>query len=144
MLRAAANAHPKETGGILVGVRIGRHPWINHAVEIHDLKATTHRYSIPKGSRPFAVNHLRGADARIGYLGEWHAHPADRGPSSHDAGSIAEITQGIKAASRSAILIVVRRRRTGYGLDISEWRGTKFRPITLLLAGNLPPLQSKS
>ena len=84
--RVAAAAHPHETGGVLVGVHTrGSRPWVTHAVELRSPKATSTFYEVPAGARLKAIARLRRRDARLGYLGEWHVHPARR-PAQGRAG----------------------------------------------------------
>ncbi|MGE2836009.1 Mov34/MPN/PAD-1 family protein, partial [Mycobacterium sp. SMC-4] len=81
---AAAHAHPCETGGILIGVLADGHPWVTAAIEIATTDRGRARYRIPGGATHAAVQRSRATDDRLGYLGDWHTHPADAGPSPTD------------------------------------------------------------
>lgn len=81
---AAGSAHPQETGGILLGVEAGGRPWITQIVEITTPHRGRSHYHVPRGTTSAAVRAARKGDPRIGYLGEWHVHPSDVGPSPRD------------------------------------------------------------
>ena len=75
MASAAAAAHPSETGGVLVGVVLGRgrgagRPWVTHAVEVRSRTSGPSHYELPAGARKRVVKRLRRNDPRLGYLGE--------------------------------------------------------------------------
>src|SRR3954447_3532001 len=88
---AAAAAHPKETGGVLLGVLAHGRPWITDAVEVPDADATGVFYELEGGAAPAIVDAMTLLDPRLGYLGEGHSHPADVGPSQLDAHSMRAI-----------------------------------------------------
>jgi integrative and conjugative element protein (TIGR02256 family) len=91
-------AFPTETGGILLGFRA------------HDLVVVTrvHAVADPRATRFGYLRHRRRAQARmavalsdalpvVGYVGEWHTHPADAGPSKTDlraVGATARLAEG--------------------------------------------------
>ena len=85
---AACRSDPDEAGGVLVGVLVGRRPWVTEAIEVPSIHPSGNRYEISGEDRVKAVSRARDADARLGYLGEWHSHPADVGPSSTDLGEM--------------------------------------------------------
>ena len=84
MTEAAARAHPDETGGIMVGVLTNGHPWVIVAVEISTPERGRTHYRIPADATRTAVLRVRERDDRLGYLGDWHSHPRNVGPSSID------------------------------------------------------------
>lgn len=85
MIAAAADLHPSETGGILIGVldETGA-PCITEAVELQPIHASALRYEVPEGLTTAAVDAARARDPRVGYLGEWHSHPTDQPASPTD------------------------------------------------------------
>ncbi len=136
-IRARAQAaHPNETGGILLGVRSGRRPWVTRAVELPDPSAGPSHYTVPAGRTRAAVRAARLDDARLGYLGEWHVHPADQGASPVDRRSAVSILRRLRLTSTT--LIVARRAGSSYVLDTHEVRATSLRTVTLVLTGDLP------
>lgn len=82
---------PLETGGILLGYLEGDNVVITHALAVDGGGATKDRY-VRDDVR--ANEHLadflsdRATDDPIGYVGEWHSHPAPSGPSSIDRNAI--------------------------------------------------------
>jgi proteasome lid subunit RPN8/RPN11 len=145
MINAAAAAHPRETGGVLVGValargRAGGRPWVTHAVEVPSPKSGPVYYELPAGARQRTVLRLRRGDPRLGYLGDWHSHPADIDPSRTDASSVASA-----AASGDLprpLLFVVRSVDDGYQIDARQWTGSKLRRLQIRSTGPLLPPHS--
>ena len=84
------------------------------------------------------MDELRKIDTRLGYLGEWHSHPAVVGPSLKDRLSMTSIALQSRATCPNPLLIVAIRNETDYSLDIREWRGWRLRPLHAILAGDLP------
>ena len=137
---SAARAHPNETGGLVAGVHAAGRPWITNAVEV--VSACGSRpsyYELPAGTRAKIVEELRKFDPRLGYLGDWHSHPADAGPSSTDIGSIAAISEDSDCPR--PLLVIVRRRTGSYVMDARQWTGASLRPLQLIAAGGIdaPP-----
>jgi len=138
MTAAAAHAHPNETGGILIGVHLDGHPWATSAIEIASADRGHHHYKIPAGTTQPAVYAAREVDHRLGYLGDWHSHPIDVGPSRMDLATLGLIS--IKHhRSLNPTLVVVRNTANGYVLEARRIVAITPRRCELKLAGNLPP-----
>lgn len=140
MFKAAAAAHPSETGGVLAGVVLARglgagRPWVTHAVEVRSPKRGPSHYELPAGARERVVRSLRKRDPRLGYLGDWHSHPADLDPSRTDADSIASAS--VTGDCRRPLLFVVRRVPDGYEIDARQWTGAALRRLQVLGSGPL-------
>lgn len=136
--RAAEAAHPHESGGVLVGVHThGSRPWVTHALELRSPKATSTFYEVPAGARRKAVARLRRRDPRIGYLGEWHVHPADVGPSAIDAETILRLASNRDAGCDRPLLLVARRTSTGYTLDARQLSHRTLRELQIIATGPL-------
>jgi proteasome lid subunit RPN8/RPN11 len=85
MITAANASHPRETGGILVGVfDDAGAPYVTHALEFEPDQPCPHAYVVPAGVTTEAVANVRTHDERLGYLGEWHSHPSDQPASPTD------------------------------------------------------------
>lgn len=138
MTTAAAASHPVETGGVLIGVFVDGEPWVTHAVEIPSSDRGRNHYRIPGGATHPAVKAARKADGRLGYLGDWHSHPADSGPSTTDLASLAFISYR-RPRRPNPTTIVVRRRDDDYVLDAHRVVGVHTRTCEIRLAGNLTP-----
>jgi Prokaryotic homologs of the JAB domain len=136
---AAAAAHPKETGGILVGVHTaGSRPWIVHAVEIPSKNSGGAHYVVPARRRRQIVERLRKQhDLRLGYVGEWHSHPLDVGASPTDLDSIRAIADDHDSGCPRPVLLIARRVRGSYVLDARQLDRRSFQPLDLIAAGTL-------
>lgn len=134
ILAAARGAHPNEAGGILVGVFAAERPWITHALEIPGASVGAAHYLLPGGVTRPIVRCVRRVDTRLGYLGEWHVHPADIGPSGTDR----ETLRSIALKSREPILVIARLWSTGYRLDARILRRGRLIPLMIVQAGALP------
>ncbi|MGH3973813.1 MAG: Mov34/MPN/PAD-1 family protein [Pseudonocardiaceae bacterium] len=137
MIDAAAKAHPDETGGILIGVYVDNQPWVTRAIEIPSPCRGRHHYKIPAGATQPAVHAARRDDSRLGYLGDWHTHPADVGPSPTDLATLA-IFSIQHPRTLNHTLVVVRNTVGGYTLDTRRIVTVRPLPCELRLAGDLP------
>lgn len=104
---ATAKSLPKETGGILIGYYESHTIVVTHALTIGSDHASTNHYV----RDDVKANHLlkgfltdRAPDDPIGYVGEWHSHPAPAGPSSLDISALRTIAK----TSGGPIALVVR------------------------------------
>jgi proteasome lid subunit RPN8/RPN11 len=87
MRTAATTALPNETGGILLGYRTLDGVRVTGAIEVPDRRATgtSYRRSHRHASRKLATAlALEPAGSPVGYVGEWHSHPAPQPPSAPD------------------------------------------------------------
>lgn len=139
MMEAARQAHPDETGGILIGVQQDDRPWVTHAVEIASADRGRRHYKLPGGSTQPAVRAARAVDPRVGYLGDWHSHPADVGPSSIDLATLARISL-THPRTPNPTLLIVRRIDETYVLDARRIVAVQARGCDIHLAGDLPPM----
>ncbi|MUL82336.1 hypothetical protein FZI95_11170 [Mycobacterium sp. CBMA247] len=137
MTTVAAQAHPDETGGILIGVYLDGHPWVITAVEIPSTDRGRSHYRIPGGTDHPAVLGARAADHRIGYLGDWHSHPHDVGHSRTDLASLALISMRTPRQPNPT-QIVLRRTDHGYTLDARRIVTLVPRTCAITLTGGLP------
>lgn len=135
---AAARAHPCETGGILIGVLADGHPWVTTAIEIPTTERGRAHYRIPGGATHAAVERSRATDDRLGYLGDWHTHPADAGPSPTDLATLSIISVA-HPRTPNPTQIIVRRNPTGYSLDARRVVHFTPRACRIVLTGDLPP-----
>lgn len=87
IFNAGATALPVETGGLLVGVRIGhRDVYAHEAVVVQGPRGPAH-YVLPEHQREAALQAWfisNPADAMSGFVGFWHTHPKPSGPSLRD------------------------------------------------------------
>ena len=133
---AAARSHPDETGGILVGVYVDGNPWVTQAIELPSPDRGRNHYRILGGTTQPAVKAAREGDSRLGYLGDWHSHPADSGPSPTDLASLALISYR-RPRRPNPTTIVVRKRGTQYVLDARRIAGVQVRTCDVRITGSL-------
>jgi proteasome lid subunit RPN8/RPN11 len=141
---AAQRAHPAETGGVLLGVYVaGARPWIVEAVTVPSAVASGTYYELGRDERPAAVDEARARDARLGYIGDWHSHPADVGPSTVDASTMRHLGADLAAGCPHPVLIVARRGARGaYDLDARQLARWRLRRLQVIMAGALPAISN--
>jgi integrative and conjugative element protein (TIGR02256 family) len=104
--RHAIEAGSKELGGILVGWWEGSSTAVVHDLLIvPDVDAGWNHYKRKHHSAQEILNAYRNGldDHRVGYVGEWHSHPAPQRPSGIDRAALTSITR----CSSSAVALVV-------------------------------------
>jgi hypothetical protein len=134
------SAAPYETGGLIVSVATDASVWITAFVEVEVSERHLARFVIPAGATHPVIDRLRANDARIGYLGDWHSHPADVGPSGRDVSTLADLVLG--SLGRRRLLGLVRR--TSGAWEVGLWGMTRLRrPVRVEceLAGPVPPIK---
>ena len=89
-VEAGSAALPKETGGILLGFRIPDGLVATRFLLVEDTGSSTHSYLLRHRLARRQLDAVRRhAGPAVGYVGDWHTHPKDIGPSPRDARSIA-------------------------------------------------------
>lgn len=137
---SAAVHHPQEIGGVLIGVTSDRRPWVTLAVTVPSKRRTPVYYELPAGARKVAVERARRADQRLGYIGDWHSHPLDIGPSDKDRATMAALAEGDTDCPRP-VLVIARRCGDSYRLDARQQVGAGLRTLRVIAAGPLSPDQ---
>lgn len=139
----ADGSRPLETGGVLVGVLRDTQPWITSVVEIRDPLRTSTRYVIPSGATPLAVELARERDARVGYIGDWHSHPADLPVSGTDQTTLRRNARKRKSRRVATILFVIRDAAGGWQIEAMGDDGQTAWPIELVMTGDLAAVESQ-
>lgn len=139
IITAANASHPDETGGVLLGVLTRGRPWITTATEVPHAGATGTYFELKSGAAPATADAITLLDPRLGYLGEWHSHPADIGPSPLDAQSMRKVAADRAAGCKHPVLMIARRRGSGYELDARQLQRRQLRALRLIAAGPLTP-----
>jgi proteasome lid subunit RPN8/RPN11 len=137
ILSAACRNHPKEIGGVLIGVHAEGRPWVTLAVTVPPARAHATYYEIPAGARHQAVAAARRRDKRLGYLGDWHSHPIDVGPSDTDRKTMRDLASDSRSGCSRPVLLIARRRGEHYWLDAHQQTRRTLRPLKLIAAGPL-------
>lgn len=95
MHEAGTSGLPRETGGILLGFRAADAVVVTRALVVHDTRSTDHHYVRNEVHAKLALATARTLSPPvIGYVGEWHTHPADQPPSSTDVATITDVASG--------------------------------------------------
>lgn len=131
---AARRSAPIETGGVLAGVLAGEDLWITHALELPTTDRSRNHYRLPGRRTRSTIRSLRTVDPRLGYLGDWHSHPHDVGPSPMDLATLALISV-IRRGEPVPAIIVLREAVRPVAFRIH--RGV-LREHELVLTGDLP------
>jgi hypothetical protein len=119
----ASAAAPFETGGLIVGVATADTVWITNFLELALTRRHRSRFVIPAGATHPAIDDARIADPRVGYLGDWHSHPADLGPSAVDFSTLQDLAVGSLRHRR--LLGLVRRTDVSWSFEL--WRLNRLR-----------------
>jgi integrative and conjugative element protein (TIGR02256 family) len=134
LVRAAHDAHPAETGGLLFGTWSRRRPWVTHVVEVPPPQPRPAHYVVPAGVTHLLVACARRVDRRIGYLGEWHVHPADAGPSETDVRTMRRLASQV---AKPPVLLLARFGSGDYDLEAHVWSAVRHRKLTIVRTGDL-------
>jgi proteasome lid subunit RPN8/RPN11 len=136
ILRAAELAEPFEAGGLLLGVHQGKRLWVTHALIVPSGRTSPSHYELPAGVTRTLVTCARLVDARLGYVGEWHSHPANQRPSQTDANTIMSLDPS--PDGRSPLLLLARKGPKGYKVEGYRWsKRFRYSP-SLRKTGDLP------
>jgi proteasome lid subunit RPN8/RPN11 len=86
---------PNETGSLLLGWWEQDVINVHSACEVRDPTATTHSWEREEQRATVALRRALATDEHpwMGYVGDWHTHPAECGPSSQDRRSIASASR---------------------------------------------------
>jgi hypothetical protein len=142
----AEAAAPHETGGILLGMLGDGRRWVTAVREIPSAHPKRDRYQVPANVTNGIVLEARLLDPRVGYLGDWHSHPADSGASGIDLATYLRLLRhALSRAETTPLLVVVRRDADGWQLDLTTAVAWPFRPRSLsmsLVGQPSPPVRA--
>lgn len=131
-------ARPLETGGVLAGVLRDGAPWITAAIEVIDTSRTGASFVIPAGVTPLAIDAARFRDARLGYIGDWHSHPANVPASTTDRLTLRRNARRLRCRREvPAILVVVRDSEEGWQIDVLRDAGLGVASVEYVETGPL-------
>lgn len=134
----AQEAHPNEAGGVLIGVFGDGRPWVSRVIRIIPAhRPWPDRFVIPPGLTPAIVAEQRNRDCRLGYLGDWHTHPADVAASGTDRASLIRVAADPQAGVVHPLLVVVRLHAGAWDLDVLETHGREHLTCDVRVTGPL-------
>lgn len=112
----ASAAMPTETGGILLGWREPDAIVVTRLVEVVDPDAShttyTRSHAAAEAALQEALANAPSVDL-VGYVGEWHVHPALQGPSRQDRREL----RAVARRSPHAVALVV----LAHAGDVDSW-----------------------
>jgi proteasome lid subunit RPN8/RPN11 len=141
--QAAAAGLPNEVGGILMGGLSDGRPWVSAFAEIPSVTPSPSRYRIPRGVTREIVAAAQDGDPRLGYLGDWHSHPANVEPSSTDRATLIRAASDPATGTENPLLVVLRQVEDQWQIDILETRGRRHVPCRVEATGAPPPPPAK-
>lgn len=121
----AKQAMPQETGGLLLGWWDGRNIIVEDCTEVVDDHATRNswvRHEQPAQKSLDAIL-TDSKMSPIGYVGEWHSHPAVQGASSTDLSSLRQSS----VLHEKPLVMIVRLPNESFDLHAAK-RG-KILPV---------------
>jgi len=136
VLRAASNALPLETGGILVGCKVHGRVTITSAIEIPDYGAGIDNYTVAQGTTRPAVQGAQEVDSRVGYVGEWHSHPDNSPPSLTDLATMLNLAQ--QPDIKNPVLVVIGPTSAESRLQAFVTTDAGLKPAHITACGDLP------
>ena len=104
----------RETGGILLGWRHSTGVYVCDVVEVPDRRASGTQYlRRHRLASEFLDRFLDTCPARspVGYVGEWHTHPAPQGPSRSDRRQLKQLSQHLH--DHVALVVAVHDPHSG-------------------------------
>jgi len=135
VLEAGQQTLPLETGGVLLGFRIPGSVVITRALVVPDPRSSHHSY-VRRRHRAQHLMSTASADFLpvVGYVGEWHTHPADAPPSRTDRRALVATA---RLATGPVALLVPAYSQTGpahlHGLiaHVLSWPVPAISPVDL-------------
>lgn len=113
---AAEDALPRETGGILLGWREPDAVVVSEMIEVVDPEASpmsyVRRHAHAEAALQRALEDAAPGDP-VGYVGEWHAHPAPQGPSRQDRRELRALAR--RTAHPVALVVLA------HNPELAEW-----------------------
>ena len=113
---AASRQGRRETGGILLGWRHTAGVYVSQLIEVRDRHATRTGYRRRHAPATSLLDKLISElpdGSPIGYVGEWHTHPARASPSRTDRSELKRISKNRDA--EIALIVAI------YDPSVAEW-----------------------
>jgi proteasome lid subunit RPN8/RPN11 len=114
--QAATARFPSESGGILIGFRVGHDVYVADVLEIADDHSTGSRFVLRESPREKALASYRhdAPESPFGYVGSWHSHPAQAGASRRD---MRTLRQEARAAQDLVAMLILIRDPGGWAVE---------------------------
>ena len=121
---AARAALPRETGGILLGFQTSDAIVVTRLLVVEDRRSTRRSYVRRRRRAQVALAAARAsAPTVVGYVGEWHTHPADEPPSRIDFVSLGKTAQSALAPVALLVIALPEDGAVGVYAGVAAQRG---------------------
>lgn len=139
MTEAGLAALPLETGGVLAGFRAGDQIVVTRAFTLTDAASTGRSYVRREAAaQAWLADVLAAGPTVVGYVGEWHTHPADQPPSSTDRSSLRDAAR----TSRDVVALLVLPFHDGRPRSIHGLVGQRRAALRPALVGEADVITS--
>jgi integrative and conjugative element protein (TIGR02256 family) len=136
VLAAGKQALPIETGGVLLGFRVPEGVVVTRALVVPDPRSSRHSYLLHSRRAQALMRAVRGdAPPVVGYVGEWHTHPAETPPSRTDQralGAAARLAAGAVAQLVPAFPPAGAARLYGLLAERHPWPVPVISPVDIV------------
>ena len=132
LVKRSVLAAPFETGGLLLGFQTHTGPFVTSVVEIVAVAPAPARFVIPSDITQAIVQNHRNLDPRVGYLGDWHSHPASVGPSFTDFATLESLARDGRGPR---LIALVRPQGKDWIVQAWRWDGRRPAGCVVELAG---------
>lgn len=127
IVAAGRASAPREAGGILLGWATADGFELIDALVVPDGSASGTSYTRDSGAAQAALDDVlstQPSGSPLGYIGEWHTHPAPCPPSPRDIRAMRSIAR--RLSTRPAVLLVAAFGTDGdtamHGMIATRWR----------------------
>lgn len=127
IISCAREAVPNETGGALLGWREGAGVNVMDFIEVPSARPARARYELGiVGLNTALADYLdQATNARMGYVGSWHSHPAASGPSLIDRHTFRK-TGRAHALPLAFLVAATKGCSTTFHTTWAGWRGGRY------------------
>ena len=125
MTSAGEAASPQETGGILLGYRTNKNIVVVGIAEVPDPNATRTSYTMQTTNAQTLLDEARHhfpQGSPVGYIGDWHTHPAPSPPSHTDRRSHSLLSRHYRKPMAGVVAVHTPHGWQPYGHVTSRWR----------------------
>lgn len=134
-LRAQSEMHaPRETGGIIMGVRTDKLIEVTQLVDAGPDAKRSHNRFEPDGpwQRQRVAALYQCSSRTLEYLGDWHSHPRGGRPSALDRSTAERIADTPGARCPEPLFLIITRERSRWTLRAYQYRARRFRRLTVV------------
>lgn len=122
-----------ETGGIIIGCPTSEGFYAHDVLVLPDKNAGYAHFTRDEGTAQEALDDYRATsdDDRLGYIGEWHTHPAPVGPSSTDRNTMNRFGRTFQQPLLLLVVALQPDNDVQFHATITRRLGTRTRPAAV-------------